>query len=300
LWKPGKDAEVKGIYNIMVTPFDGNDRIDEESLRNVVDFQIEKGAHGLTILGLLGEGQKLSDDERDFVVKVVMEQVNGRIPVVVTTSHMSPTVVIERSKKAQEMGAEGVMVSPPTLLRNMDAVTQFYATLKNELSLPIVVQDEPVATNVIMPATFLALNGLPIIKLEDPPVPQKITQILSKNPDAQIFGGLGGQYFIEELERGAVGTMTGFAFTEALIEIYDLFNSGKQDEARDLFYKYTPILRYEGQANVSVSIRKEILKRRGAIKNADVRSPGAKLDEPGMEELTKLLEYTEKVTGNPL
>jgi 4-hydroxy-tetrahydrodipicolinate synthase len=226
-----------------------------------------------------------------------MDQVKGRIPVVVTTSHMSPTVVIERSKQAQELGAEGVMVSPPTLLRNMDAVTQFYATLKKELSLPIVVQDEPVATNVIMPASFLATNGLPIIKLEDPPVPQKITQILDKNPDAQIFGGLGGQYFIEELERGAVGTMTGFAFTEALIEIYDTYNAGDHEKAREIFYQYAPILRYEGQANVSVSIRKEILKRRGAITNADVRSPGARLDKPGMEELTKLLDYTKKVTG---
>lgn len=291
---------MKGVYNIMVTPFDGNDQIDEESLRNVVDFQVSKGAHGLTILGLLGEGQKLSDSERDFVIDVVMDQVKGRIPVVVTASHMSPSVVIERSKRAKELGAEGVMVAPPTLLRNMDAVTQFYATLKKELDFPIVVQDEPVATNVIMPASFLATNGLPIIKLEDPPVPQKITQILDKNPDAQIFGGLGGQYFIEELERGAVGTMTGFAFTEALIEMYDLFNAGKQQEARDLFYKYTPILRYEGQANVSVSIRKEILKRRGAIKNADVRSPGAKLDAPGKEELTKLLDYTVQVTGNAL
>jgi 4-hydroxy-tetrahydrodipicolinate synthase len=291
---------MKGIYNIMVTPFDGNDRIDEDSLRSVVDFQVEKGAHGLTILGLLGEAQKLSDAERDLVVEVVMDQVNGRIPVVVTTSHMSPTVVIERSRKAQEMGAEGVMVSPPTLLRNMDAVAQFYATLKNELSMPIVVQDEPVATNVIMPASFLATNGLPIIKLEDPPVPQKLTQILEKNPDAQVFGGLGGQYFIEELERGAVGTMTGFAFTEALVEIYNLYNGGKQDEARQLFYKYAPIIRYEGQANVAVSIRKEILKRRGAIKNADVRSPGARLDKPGMEELSKLLDYTASVTGNPV
>jgi 4-hydroxy-tetrahydrodipicolinate synthase len=291
---------MKGVYNIMVTPFDGNDRIDEESLRSVVDFQVAKGAHGLTILGLLGEGQKLSDAERDFVIDTVMDQVKGRIPVVVTTSHMSPTVVIERSKRAKELGAEGVMVAPPTLLRNMDAVAQFYATLKKELDMPIVVQDEPVATNVIMPASFLANNGLPIIKLEDPPVPQKITQILNQNPDAQILGGLGGQYFIEELERGAVGTMTGFAFTEALIEMYDLFNAGKQQEARDLFYKYTPILRYEGQANVSVSIRKEILKRRGAIKHADVRTPGAKLDAPGMEELTKLLDYTVKVTGNAL
>jgi 4-hydroxy-tetrahydrodipicolinate synthase len=288
---------VKGVYNILVTPFDGNDRIDEASLRSVVDFQIEKGAHGLTILGVLGEGQKLTDAERELVINTVMDQVNGRIPVVVTTSHQSTSVVIERSRQAEAIGAEGVMVAPPVLLRNVDAVAQFYKTLKEQLSIPIVVQDEPNATNVIMPASFLASTGLPLIKLEDPPVPQKITQILAKNPDAQIFGGLGGQYFIEELERGAVGTMTGFAFTEALIAIYDAFNAGDREKARSIFYQYTPLLRYEGQANVSVSIRKEILKRRGAIEHADIRPPGAKIDKQGLEELTLLLDYVESATA---
>src|SRR5699024_4265542 len=120
-------------------------------------------------------------------------------------------------------------------------------------------------------ASFLASTGLPLIKLEEPPVPQKITQILAQNPEAQIFGGLGGQYFIEELERGAVGTMTGFAFTEALIAIYDAFTAGDRARAREIFYQYTPLLRYEGQTGVSVSIRKEILRRRGAIAHADIR-----------------------------
>jgi 4-hydroxy-tetrahydrodipicolinate synthase len=287
---------MKGVYNILVTPFDGNDRIDVDSLQSVVEFQIENGAHGLTILGILGEGQKLTDAERDLVIKTVIDQVNGRIPVVVTTSHQSTSVVIDRSKKAAEMGAQGVMIAPPVLLRNMDAVKQFYDTVKSEVSIPIVVQDEPNATSVIMPASFLATTGLPIIKLEDPPVPQKITQILDRNPDAQIFGGLGGQYFIEELERGAVGTMTGFAYTEALVAIYDAFMAGDRDKARSIFYQYTPLIRYEGQANVSVSIRKEILRRRGAIANADIRPPGAKIDKQGLDELTLLLEYTEQAT----
>src|SRR5699024_1806790 len=129
-----------------------------------------------------------------------LDQVNGRIPVVVTTSHQSTSVVIERSKQAEAAGAAGVMVAPPVLLRSLDPVKQFYDAVAQAVSIPIVVQDEPRATDVIMPASFLASIGLPLIKLEEPPVPQKITQILSQNPEAQIFGGLGGQYFIEELE----------------------------------------------------------------------------------------------------
>ncbi len=288
---------MKGIYNIMVTPFDESGLIDEASLRSVVDFQIDKGAHGLTILAVLGEGAKLSDSERNLVIETVIDQVNGRVPVVVTTSHQSTTVVIERSREAESLGAAGVMIAPPLLLRNMDAVAQFYATLKKELTVPIVVQDEPVATNVILPASFLASNGLPVIKLEDPPVPQKITQILSQNPDARIFGGLGGQYFLEELERGAVGTMTGFAFTEVLVAIYDAFVSGQHDRARAIFYRYTPLIRYEAQAGIGLALRKEILRRRGVIANAGIRPPGPTLDSQSHEELTRLLEYVDEVAS---
>lgn len=209
---------------------------------------------------------------------MVLDQVSGRIPVVVNVTHTGTRVVLETAERMAAQGAAGVMVAPPTNLRNLDAVGDFYRTIASRVTIPIVLQDEPVSTGVIMPASFLSGVGISMIKLEEAPVPQKISRILEKNPDAQMFGGLGGLYFLQELERGAVGTMTGFAYTEILVSIYDDFTAGRRQQTRDTFYKYLPLISYEGQIGVGLAIRKEILKRRGAIRCADIRSPGIKVD----------------------
>lgn len=280
-----------GIFNILVTPFDGDGEVDEDSLRELVEFQLAAGVNGLTIVAILGEGQKLNDAEWALVVDSVIEQVKGRVPVVVTVTHPSTRIVVDRARRAAEAGAAAVMAAPPTMLRNLDSVSEFYRTLGEASSIPIVVQDEPASTGVILPASFLATCGHAMIKLEEPPVPQKLTRILKQNPDARIFGGLGGQYLLEELERGAVGTMTGFALTEVLVSIYNDFTSGNHTQARETFYRHLPLIRYEGQLGVGLAIRKEILKRRGVIRCADIRSPGIKLDEQSRSELTQLLAY---------
>lgn len=282
---------MKGVYNIMATPFDEQGLIDEESLRNLVEFQLKAGAMGLTILGIMGEVHKLSDRERDLVTDVVLNQVAGRVPVVVTTTHGGTPVVVEMSKRAEAKGAAGIMVSPPTNLRNLDAVADFYRTVMSAVKIPVVVQDEPVTSGVTMPASFLATVGSPFIKLEEPPVPQKLSRIREKNPEAKIFGGLGGQYFLEELERGGVGTMTGFAFTEILVKIYNEFTSGNHAAARETFYRHMPLIRYEGQAGVGLALRKELLRQRGAIRCSDIRSPGIKVDAQAKKEIAQVLEY---------
>jgi 4-hydroxy-tetrahydrodipicolinate synthase len=281
---------MKGVFNILATPFDEQGRIDEESLRSLVEFQIKAGAAGLTILGIMGEVAKLSDSERDQVTRVVLEQVNGRIPVVVNTTHTGTHVVIETSQRVAAMGAAGIMLAPPTNLRNLDSVADFYRSVAAAVKIPVVVQDEPVTTGVIMPASFLAGLSLPYIKLEEAPVPQKLSRIREKAPNSRIFGGLGGQYFLEELERGAVGTMTGFAFTE-ILGIYTDFMAGRHAEARETFYKHMPLIRYEGQAGVGLAIRKEILRRRGAIRCAAIRAPGMRLDAQALREIDSVLGY---------
>lgn len=284
---------MKGIFNILITPFDQDSEVDESSLRSLVDFQVDAGADGLTIVAILGEGGKLTDGEWADVVTAVIDQANDRIPVVVTVSHQSTKVVVDRARFAAEAGAAAIMAAPPQMLRNLDSVKDFYKTLTAASTIPIVVQDEPANTEVILPASFLATVGHDMIKLEEPPVPQKLTKILEQNPNAQIFGGLGGQYFLEELERGAVGTMTGFALTEVLVSIYNDFNSGNRDAARATFFKFLPLIRYEGQKGVGLAIRKEIMKRRGVIASAEIRSPGQRLDAQSHDELGRLLDELE-------
>lgn len=289
-------AELKGVFNIMATPFDESGRIDTESLDNLVEFQLKAGAAGLTILGIMGEFNKLTEAERDLVTERIIRTVNGRVPVVVGVTHTGTYVVQEFSRRAEALGVAGVMVAPPVNLRNLDAVFEFYRAVHNAVNIPVVVQDEPVTTGVIMPPSFLArlvqeFERCRWIKLEEAPVPPKITKILALAPQAQVFGGLGGQYFLQELQRGAVGTMTGFAFTELLVAIEQAHREGWADEARDLFYRHLPLISYEGQAGVGLAIRKEILKRRGAIRHAGIRAPGVAVDAAGRQEIADVLAY---------
>jgi len=281
---------MQGIYNILVTPLTKEGEVDETSLRNLVDFQISTGIEGLTIVAILGEGQKLTDSEWAQVVDVVIDQAKDRVPVIVTVTHQSTKIVVDRIKQATEAGAAGIMAAPPMNLKNLDAVGDFYRIVGEASSLPVVVQDEPATTGVIMPASFLANTGHSIIKLEEAPVPQKITRILQNNPDMKIFGGLGAQYFLEELDRGAVGTMTGFSMTEVLVSIYNDYVSGKKEQAAETFFKHIPLIRFEFQVGVGLAIRKEVLRRRGIIASAEIRSPGMRMDAQSQEELTRVLD----------
>jgi 4-hydroxy-tetrahydrodipicolinate synthase len=281
----------------MTTPFDpGADLgVDVASLRRLVDFQIDKGAYGLTILGVLGEAAKLSVDERKLVVDTVMETVAGRVPVVVGTSHNEVATCIQLSKDALASGAAAVMISPPRFDNPTDEkVLAFYDELAAAFDQPIVVQDFPPVNNVFMSAEVLAalaerIPNIRHLKLEDPPLMQKISAIRALTDKYAIFGGLGGMFFLEELARGADGTMTGFAFTEILIAVYEAFRDGRRAEADQIFDYYLPLIRFENQPVINLSIRKELLHRRGAISSPVLRTPFAPLDEGTRDEIDWIL-----------
>jgi 4-hydroxy-tetrahydrodipicolinate synthase len=278
----------------MATPFDQSAAIDVASLRQLVEFQIDKGAHGFTILGVMGESAKLSVDERQQVVDIVIDVVDGRVPVVVGTSHNDVETCATLSRNALEAGASGVMIAPPKFdqpTHDADEVMAFYETVASTYDGPIVVQDFPPVNNVFMSPDFLAslAERIPTarhLKLEDPPLLQKITAIQSCTDKYQIFGGLGGMFFLEELNRGAAGTMTGFAFTEILIAVYDAMQRGDKAEAVHIFDHYLPLIRFENQPGINLTIRKEILYRRGAIAHAAPRDPFAPIDQGTHDEIS--------------
>ncbi len=288
-------SALAGVYAIMATPFRDDGSIDFSGIDRLVDFELDAGVHGLTILGILGEAHKLTEDERGRVVEAFVKRVNGRIPIVVGTSAPATDLAIRYSRQAQDLGATALMVAPPTNLRNLDAVREYYRRVHDATTLPVVVQDEPVFSGVVMPAAFLAsitdaLLRARAIKLEELPSPVKVAQVLAAaTQPVGVFGGMGGVYFYEELLRGAVGTMTGFAFPEMLVGIYDAFVRGDRAGARSLFYRYLPLIRYEGQPVIGLAIRKEILRRRGVIATAVIRHPGPVLDAGSRSELDELL-----------
>lgn len=275
---------ISGIFNILATPFLADGAIDWDSLRRLVRFQLDKDAYGLTILGVLGEAAKLTVDERRQVMETVIAETAGRVPIVVGVSHPETATVIALSRAAFAAGAAGVMIAPPKLdPPTDDKVFALYSEIASAVDGAIIVQDFPPVNNVIMPPDLLARIAEMIpsarwLKLEDPPLMEKISAIRERTDKFKIFGGLGGMFLLEELGRGAHGTMTGFAFTEILVAVYQAFTAGRRREAEAIFDHYLPLIRFENQPVINLTIRKELLRRRGAISHATLREPFVPID----------------------
>ena len=291
--------EWSGVFHVMATPFTEGGELDARGLPRLVEAALATGITGVTLLGIAGEAHRLTDEERRRVVEGVVKEVRGRVPVVVGVSASGTHLSTSFIRMAQEHGADGLMVAPPAGLKNLDAVGEYYRTVAAAASVPLVLQDEPVTTQVTMPAAFMArlceeIPAIEAVKIEEAPTLPKVTrlrELLSRR--VAIFGGLGGVYFFEELSRGADGAMTGFPYPEALKAIRDHFVAGGRDEARALFYRWLPLIRYESQPGstpgTAVGIRKEILRRRGWINSARVRPPAPALDAGTLDELGEIL-----------
>lgn len=288
-------ATITGIFNILATPFDADRQLDLPSLRRLIEFQLDRGAYGLTILGVLGEAAKLKVDERRLVMDTVMETVNGRVPVVVGVSHQDTATCIALGQAAFAAGVAGVMIAPPHLDDPSDEqVLALYSRIAEAVNGPIVVQDYPLVTNVVLSPDLLATlaERIPVIrylKMEDPPLMTKIRAIRARTDRLAIFGGLGGMFLLEELQAGAAGTMTGFAFTEVLVATYRAFSAGRLAEAERIFDRYLPLIRFENQPQINLSIRKELLYRRGAIACPVLRDPYVPIDEGTHQEIDWIL-----------
>ncbi|MEX1343930.1 MAG: dihydrodipicolinate synthase family protein [Candidatus Limnocylindrales bacterium] len=288
---------MQGIYNIVPTPFDEAGAIDELSLRRLIDFVIETGIDGLTILGFLGEAAKLTEGERAQVIDVTVEVAAGRVPVVVGATAPALDPCLRNARDAVSRGAAGLLVAPPRTNRPAEvAVRRHYEALADAVDVPIVVQDFPASSGVFMTPAFIGdlAREVPAcrwLKLEDDPTAQKVTAILAANPDVRIFGGLGGNFMLEELQRGVVGMMTGFGFPEILVKIYRDFRAGEIERARDTFYRYLPLIRYENQAGLNLPLRKHIYMLRGAMDHAAPRRPYPPLDDITLTEVQALIDH---------
>jgi 4-hydroxy-tetrahydrodipicolinate synthase len=286
-----------GVCTIALTPFTDEGDLDEEGIGSLAEFYLESGVHGVTVLGIMGEAHKLSDAERLAVTERYVSAVGGRVPIVVGCSAAATKVVVDLARAAEEAGAAALMVAPPNNQRSLDLVFEHYRRVAEAVSVPVVVQDEPVNTGVVMPAPFIArlvdeIAGCCYVKLEEAPTTIKISSLL-KNAETEVgvFGGLGGMYFYEELVRGASGIMTGFAYPHVLVETYRLFVEGERREAQEYFFRFLPLIRFEAQLGVGgVGIRKEILKLSGVISSSHVRFPAPALDAETLRELEDLVE----------
>src|SRR4051812_41383778 len=234
--------QLRGVWNIVPTPFRDDASLDEDGIRSLVDFVARTGVDGMTVLGVMGEVGRLSDEERRRVVELAVEHAAGRLPVCAGVSHAATDRAVALAKEAQALGARSVMLAPPALAKpSDDAVRAHYLAVANALEIPIVVQDHPASSNVWMSTALLAdLAGASplcrVVKLEDEPSPPKIRRLLAQAPDVVVLGGLGAIMLLEELRAGASGTMTGFGYPDVLVDIVRRWVAGDLDGARGEFY----------------------------------------------------------------
>jgi 4-hydroxy-tetrahydrodipicolinate synthase len=285
-----------GVLPITLTPFTDDGTVDEGSIDTLVEDYLGAGVQGLTILGIMGEAARLLDDEREAVLRRYLGAVAGRVPVVAGVSARATRMAIEYARRAEDAGAAAVMLAPPDNTKNLDLVFTHFRMVAEAVSVPVVVQDEPVNTGVTMPAPFLIrllneIEGCRYLKLEETPTLPKISAVRDGvTTPVGVFGGLGGLYLYEELLRGADGIMTGFGFPQVLVRTYELFAAGEREAAREHFFRYLPLIRYEAQLGVGgVTIRKQVFARRGVIRSPHARFPAPPVDELTLAELDDLI-----------
>ena len=297
----GFNRNSRGVYLIAVTPFKENGALDLESTDSMVDFYLDCGVTGLTILGIMGEATKLTAEESKVFVARVLKRVNGRVPVVVGASAPGFAPMKELTASVMDMGAAGVMVAPPSTLRTDDQITAYFDMVNETLGpdVPWCLQDHPVSTGVQMstPVILKILKNSPncvMLKHEDSPGLNKLSGIIASITKKEIervsilTGNGGGLFLTEEMIRGADGAMTGFAYPEMMVRVCELFEKGDIEKACDVYDAYLPLAKYEQQANIGLAVRKHILAERGVIASSAVRKPGPKLSPADIKDIERL------------
>lgn len=287
---------MSGVFPILVTPFDEQSRLDEESLRRLVEFNITAVVHGLG-LALGSEVYKLSEAERSQVTRVIVDQAHGRVPVVINTGAAATDLAVLYSKEAEAQGAAAVMVLPPTFApTGAEETRDYFRAIAAAVTIPIFLQDTssgPVSASM---ARQLAeeCERIRYIKVESAPAPFKVAEAVRQAGDRlTVFGGAGGNYLLEELRRGSRGTMPGCSQPEAFVELWNLYHAGDPAAARAVYERrIAPINRLAGLGwGAFYAVHKELLRRRGVIRSATVRRPtGGSLDAPGWQELQAVID----------
>lgn len=291
---------LSGILSITPTPFTDDGALDVQGLPRMVEFFLQCGAAGLTLLGLMGEAPALTPDERRTVIEGVVAAVKGRVPVVVGCSHPVTRQAASLARQAEQLGAAAVMVMPPPAsgFERDETVRAHFLAVGEACAIPLIVQDYPPGSGTVLTPAMLVelaetIERIAYLKLEEAPSALKMAQVRALLGDRlPIFGGLGGLYFLDELAAGARGTMTGFAFPDALHAIYDAYSSGHVDQATALFDRVLPLIVFEYQPQIGLAIRKEILRRRGALASAYARVRPVPLDQGTVRGLESVLRRT--------
>ena len=293
------EATAKGVFAIAVTPFTPDGAIDSASVDRMTDFYLSCGVSGLTILGMMGEAPKLDLAEALAIAGQVVRRAN--VPVVVGVSAPGFAAMRSLARGAMDLGAAGVMIAPPPALRTDDQIINYYAQAVAAIGTdtPFVLQDYPLVLSVVMTPKVIRQIMMDhpscvMLKHEDWPGLEKISALRAFQRDGSlrplsILTGNGGLFLDFEMERGADGAMTGYAFPDMLVDVVKLAQKGEREAAHDLFDAHLPLIRYEQQQGIGLAVRKYVLRKRGAIIYDAQRVPSTSLSATAQAEIDFLL-----------
>jgi dihydrodipicolinate synthase/N-acetylneuraminate lyase len=288
-------AGLSGVLPILPTIFDSRGAIDEVGTRRVVDYIIAAGAKGVVFPGVASEYDTLTRDERLHMTALIGQWIGGRVPFVVGASTPSTDDAVAYAVAGAKAGAEAAMIlTPKPFADDMAAMADFFRAAHAGSGIAIMLQNAPAPMGIGLPLEKVAglaraVDGIVYVKEEAPPSGQRITQLTELAGDSlsAVFGGAGARYVIDELVRGAEGTMPACEITELHVAMLDHFHSGDEAGARDLFERTLPLLNM--QAVFRWRLTKKVLQKRGLIESDFVRAPGPDLDRYDLGELDALL-----------
>jgi len=264
----------RGVFPVAPTIFDDDGELDLDGQRRCIDFMIDAGSQGICILANFSEQFVLADDERELLARTIIEHVAGRVPVIVTTTHFSSRLTIERSRRAQALGAAMVMVMPPyhgaTIRVPEGAIVEYFQRLSDALSIPIMIQDAPVSGTVLS-APLLArmareIEQVSYFKIETAGAASKLRELIRLGADAieGPWDGEEGITLLPDLEAGATGAMTGAGYPDGIRLIVDAFAAGRRDEAFDQYQRWLPLINVENR-QCGLLAAKALMKEGGVI-----------------------------------
>ncbi len=288
--------DFRGVFPILVTPFLPDESVDLKSVKTLVNLMRKIKVNGITILGVLGEANRLTDNERTSVIRATVEAA-GDLNVIVGTSTASTSSTCALSHTAEKLGASAVMVTPhsdPTL--SEEKIIHHFKVIADSITIPIVLQDHPASSGVKMQSNLILeiIEGIPsiaCIKEEALPTAPKILELKKRmNRNIPILTGLGALYGLFDLQAGSDGFNTGFAFPEVLIALVRAKASNNWELANRLYRYFLPLIVFEQQP--TIAIRKEIFRIRGAIHDSTVRHPGTSISQSTKSQLHDLISNT--------
>ena len=291
-----KNVEIKGVIVPLLTPMNADETINEKELRNQVNHQIESGIHALFPLGTNGEAYILSSKEKEQVLKIVVGEAKGRVPVYGGTGCVSTKETIELSLKAKEIGIDVLsIITPSFAAASQDELYEHYKEVAETVDLPIVLYNIPARTgNALAPATVEKLSKIPnIVGVKDSSGNfDNMLQYIEKTRYRKDFAVLSGNdsLILWCLLAGGRGGIAGCAnvFPSTMASIYNTFVAGNLEKAREIqdsIRSFRDCFKF-GNPNTIVKTAVSLL----GYPVGKCRKPFCQVPEAGIEAIKKVLE----------